>query len=104
MPHSDDEDALLESLERETENDPSISHLREQRLQQLHSDFNRAKQLKTEGYGTYEAIADEKRLLDVTTSTKRCVVHFFRPDFNRCRIMDGHLEVCSLVLCDTVVR
>ena len=88
----DDDNALFESLENEYETDPSIAHLREARLQQLSSDLSRAKTLKSEGYGIYTEIKDEKGLLDVTTSHKRCVVHFFKSDFNRCRIMDGHLS------------
>ena len=31
--------------------------------------------------------------MDLTTSVKWCVVHFFKPDFGRCGVMDGHLEV-----------
>jgi len=74
---SDDEDAILDSLD----NDPAISHFREQRLQQLHSELSRAKHMR-----------------NLTTSVKRCVVHFFKPDFGRCGVMDGHMEVliCSI--------
>lgn len=89
---SDDEDALLDSLENETANDPSLAHLREVRLQQLATELARAKTLRNEGYGTYLEIKDEKTLLDITTSYQNCIVHFFKSDFNRCRIMDGHLK------------
>ncbi|ORY75444.1 thioredoxin-like protein, partial [Protomyces lactucae-debilis] len=44
------------------------------------------------GHGTYVEIMDEKAVLDVTTSTDRCVVHFFHKDFARCSIMHRHLE------------
>ena len=91
-PSSDDEDALLESLEHETDNDPSIAHLREARIQQLATELSRAKQQRNEGFGTYSQITDEKRLMEITASVKKCIVHFYKPDFNRCRIMDGHLE------------
>lgn len=87
--HSDDEDALLDSLE----NDPSLSSFREQRLQQLHSEFSRAKQMRSQSHGTYIEMTDEKAMMELTTSTKLCVVHFFKPDFGRCGVMDGHLEV-----------
>ena len=87
---SDDEDALLDSLD----NDPSLSHLREQRLQQLHSEFSRAKNMRKQEFGTYTTINEEKALMDLTTSVKWCVVHFFKPDFARCGVMDRHLEVC----------
>jgi len=84
-----DEDALIASLE----DDSSLDAFREQRLQQLHAEFDKARRLKANEHGTYTEIKDEKALMDITTSTKLCVVHFFKPDFNRCRIMDTHLEV-----------
>lgn len=87
---SDDEDALLDSLD----NDPALSQFREQRLQQLHSEFSRAKHMRKQEYGTYTTIVEEKALMDLTTSVKWCVVHFFKPDFARCGVMDEHLEVC----------
>lgn len=84
-----DEDALIAALEEDSE----LDAFREQRLQQLHAEFDRARHLRESGHGTYVEIKDEKALMDITTSTKLCVVHFFKPDFNRCRIMDSHLEV-----------
>ena len=89
--HDDDsdEDALIAALEDDSE----LDAFREQRLQQLHTEFSRAKEMRATEHGTYAEIKDEKALMDITTSTKLCVVHFFKPDFNRCRIMDGHLEV-----------
>ena len=86
---SDDEDTLLDSLE----NDPTFSNFREQRFQQLHSEISRAKYMRNQEYGTYTTIREEKGLMDLTTSVKWCVVHFFKPDFGRCGVMDGHLEV-----------
>lgn len=84
-----DEDALIASLE----DDDELDAFREQRLQQLHQEYDRARRLKESDHGRYTEIKDEKVLMDITTSTKLCVVHFFKPDFNRCRIMDTHLEV-----------
>ena len=84
-----DEDALIAALE----DDPELDAFREQRLQQLHAEYTKAQQLKASEHGTYSEIKDEKALMDITTSTKLCVVHFFKPDFNRCHIMDTHLEV-----------
>ncbi|KAF2181780.1 thioredoxin-like protein [Zopfia rhizophila CBS 207.26] len=83
-----DEDALIAALEDDSE----LDAFREQRLQQLHAEFDKARQLQESGHGTYVEIKDEKALMDITTSTKLCIVHFFKPDFNRCRIMDTHLE------------
>lgn len=85
---SDDEDALIASLE----DSPAVDAFREQRLQQLHSEFTRAKAQKSSGFGTYTEIKEEKALMDLTTEVKYAVVHFAKDDFARCRVMDGHLE------------
>lgn len=86
-----DEDQLIDELE----NDDELDGFRERRLQQLHEEVARQKLMRQSEHGTYQEIKDEKALMDITTSTKLCVVHFFKPDFNRCRIMDKHLEVRS---------
>ncbi|CZT21252.1 related to PLP1 Phosducin homologue likely to be involved in regulation of pheromone response [Ramularia collo-cygni] len=90
---SDDEDALIAELE--DEEDTTFSALREKRLEQLHSEVTRAKLMRETSHGTYNEILDEKVLMDITTSTKLVVVHFMKPDFNRCRIMDEKLRVLA---------
>ena len=95
---SDDEDALIAELE---EDEGTLAAFREQRLQQLHGELARAKAQRNSDYGTYTEIKEEKQLMDITTSAKLCVVHFMKPDFNRCRIMDQKLAVrlcCSSLL------
>jgi hypothetical protein len=86
---SDDEDALIASLEES----PAFDAFREQRIQQLHAEFTRAKAQKSQGFGTYTEIKEEKPLMDLTTEIKYAVVHFAKDDFARCRTMDVHLEV-----------
>ncbi|KAJ8111052.1 hypothetical protein OPT61_g6255 [Boeremia exigua] len=86
-----DEDDLIAQLEDDSE----LDAFRAQRIQQLHDEFDRARRLKASEHGTYSEIKDEKALMDITTSTKNCIVHFFKPDFNRCRIMDTHLEALA---------
>lgn len=90
---SDDEDALIESLE----DSPAMDAFREQRIQQLHAEFARAKDQKNQGYGHYTEVKDEKELMDLTTREKYCIVHFAKDDFQRCRQMDAHLEVCCFL-------
>ncbi|KAK1066847.1 hypothetical protein LTR74_006897 [Friedmanniomyces endolithicus] len=97
-PDSDDEDSLIAALESSQEE----TALRERRLQQLHAELSRAKTLKQQpGHGQYQEIKDEKELLTITTSTPLCVVHFMKPDFNRCRIMDQKLAVLAEKHLDT---
>jgi hypothetical protein len=89
--HSDDEDALIASLE----DSPALDAFREQRLQQLHSEFTRAKSQKNQGFGNYTEIKEEKALMDLTLEVTYAVVHFAKDDFARCGTMDVHLEVKS---------
>jgi hypothetical protein len=96
---SDDEDALFASLEED--DDHAISAFREQRLQQLHDEVMRSKRMKESGTGSYVEVKDEKAVMDITTGTKYAVVHFFKPDFGRCGVMDSHLEVYSNLLSKT---
>jgi len=86
----EDEDELINALEQD---DTSMAAFREQRLQQLHSELSRAKDMRNSDHGTYTEVKDEKKLMDLTTTAKLCVVHFMKPDFARCRIMDQKLEV-----------
>lgn len=92
--NSDDEDALIASLE----DSPALDAFREQRIQQLHSEFTRAKSQKNQGFGNYTEIKEEKVLMDLTTEVKYAVVHFAKDDFARCGVMDEHLEVRGLPL------
>ncbi|MCJ1463411.1 hypothetical protein MMC07_002018 [Pseudocyphellaria aurata] len=92
-PQSDDEDALFDALE--SESDPALAPFRAQRLQQLASELARAKHLRNEGHGTYSEIQDEKALMGIVTSAKWSVVHFFKDGFGRCGVMDGHLETLA---------
>lgn len=98
MSTSDDEDALLSSLEAATESDPTLTHLRAARLQQLASSLKHRAEQRAQGHGTYAALPDEAALLALTTAgdaKTACVVHFFQPGFARCRIMDGHLAALA---------
>ncbi|KXS98271.1 hypothetical protein AC578_6293 [Pseudocercospora eumusae] len=90
---SDDEDALIAELEEGE--DSALSAFREQRLAQLHAEVTRAKSMKDGSHGSYTEIKDEEQLMHITTSTKLCVVHFMKPDFNRCRVMDERLSVLA---------
>ncbi|KAG9232973.1 thioredoxin-like protein [Amylocarpus encephaloides] len=88
---SDDEDALIASLE----DSPALDAFREQRIQQLHSEFARAKSQKNQGFGSYTEIKEEKALMDLTTEVKYAVVHFAKDDFARCGVMDSHFETLA---------
>lgn len=49
--------------------------------------------MKENDHGTYKDLESDRHVLDVTTSIKHCIIHFYHTDFRRCQIMDKHLEV-----------
>merc|ERR1719450_456296 len=44
------------------------------------------------GHGTYSEITEEQ-FLPTVTKTKYCIVHFFHKDFERCKIVDHHMQI-----------
>jgi thioredoxin-like negative regulator of GroEL len=83
----DSEEELF--LELEKEDDSMMASIRETRIAQLKHQFANRKPVR---HGTYETFKNEKDLMLMTTKTKKVVIHFGKPDFKRCRIMDEHLE------------
>lgn len=91
----DDVDSLLESLENEDD-----SAYRAQRLEQLNAEFAAAKNNRSAASGPttlvedsiYPTLNTDQVLLDMTTQTNRCVIHFAHPDFARCATMDEHMR------------
>lgn len=91
-----DEDELIAALENEGDDDvATLSAFRERRLEQLHAEVSRAKLLRETQHGTYQRMTDEKSVLELTTNTKLCVVHFCKDDFERCRVMDQKLAALA---------
>ncbi|BFZ59548.1 hypothetical protein YB2330_000559 [Saitoella coloradoensis] len=86
-----DEDALFEELENE-ENDYGF---REQRMQQLSEQLAKERDFKEAGGGAYEDITDDKTLMELTTTKKRVIAHFYHKDFRRCDIMHSHLSLLA---------
>ncbi|GMH32872.1 hypothetical protein BSKO_00706 [Bryopsis sp. KO-2023] len=78
--------------------DPELERLHAERLSQLKEEGEkRAKErsLKEKGHGTYREI-DEGEFLEVVTKTERVVCHFFQGSFERCKIMDKHMnQLCE---------
>ncbi|OGE49188.1 hypothetical protein PENARI_c023G10743 [Penicillium arizonense] len=101
MTDSDDE-ALFASLEKEDD-----TSYRDARIQQLNEEFASKKNnhstnpnpgsttlLQNEIYPT---LSTDQSVLDFTTRTSRCLVHFAHPDFTRCAVMDMRLgELASV--------
>ncbi|KAJ6123600.1 hypothetical protein N7471_010917 [Penicillium samsonianum] len=95
MPDSDDE-ALFAALENEDD-----TLYRDQRIHQLNAELaatkNNHSARATSGTTgliqneVYPTLSSDQSVLDFTTRTSRCLVHFAHPDFARCAVMDMRL-------------
>lgn len=92
----EDDDALFEALENEDD-----SSYRTHRIEQLNAEFAKeaqaqiqrdASSAKVDIDNLYPTLSNDQSLLDFTTQTHRCVIHFAHPDFAKCGAMDGHLR------------
>ncbi|CAI7642465.1 unnamed protein product [Penicillium glandicola] len=101
MPDSDDE-ALFAALENEDD-----TLYRDQRIHQLNAELAATKNnqsARTTSGSTgllqnevYPTLSSDQSVLDFTTRTSRCLVHFAHPDFARCAVMDMRLgELASV--------
>ncbi|KAF9360418.1 hypothetical protein BGX34_007784 [Mortierella sp. NVP85] len=87
-----DDDELFEELEND---DYGTASFREQRIEELKEEMTRKKLVIENDHGSYKNITNEKEVMDITTKTKHCVVHFYHSDFRRCMIVDRHLEALA---------
>ncbi|KAL8274624.1 hypothetical protein Esti_001453 [Eimeria stiedai] len=71
-----------------------LTHWREKRAQQLKLARRRKTALREQGHGEYSEIT-EAEFLGIVTKAPKAVCHFFSPRFERCRIMDKHLELIA---------
>ena len=86
---SDDDFALDEEEEK------MMRDMAEMRLAQMKEDYAEKQTNKTLGHGTYTEIT-EQEFLPLVTKTKYVVIAFFHKDFQRCKIVDMHLEkICK---------
>ncbi|OJJ48789.1 hypothetical protein ASPZODRAFT_1318887 [Penicilliopsis zonata CBS 506.65] len=92
-----DDEALFAELEKEDD-----SAYRAQRLEQLNAEFasttstsTGSKNVTTLESTHYPTLSNDQALLDFTTQTHKCVVHFAHPDFARCTVMDENLRTLA---------
>ncbi|KAF9165593.1 hypothetical protein DFQ26_009725 [Actinomortierella ambigua] len=87
-----DDDELFEELEND---DFGLASLREQRMEELKEEIERRTMMVENDHDQYKEVTVEKELMETTTKTKCCVIHFYHSDFRRCMIVDRHLETLA---------
>merc|ERR1711998_673699 len=75
-------------------NDKEIDDLQAKRLADLQKKYALEKQFHAQGHGEYREIEEEDFLKEVCGS-QWVVVHFYHPEFFRCKIIDKHLRIIA---------
>merc|ERR1712159_688621 len=68
--------------------------LHAKRLADLQKKHALEKQFHAQGHGEYREIGEDEFLKEVCGS-QWCVVHFYHPEFFRCKIVDKHLRIIA---------
>jgi len=82
---------LEEDLMEELDDDFSEQY-REKRLQEFRLQAQKLEEMKENAHGVYSEITNEKDFLNITTKTPFVIIHFYHPTFQRCQIVDKHLQ------------
>ncbi|KAI5450726.1 hypothetical protein NCC49_002735 [Naganishia albida] len=90
----------IEQGEGKTDSQFNWGAFREARLQQLAEEVERKKAIETQGgtdgwYGSYREIREERELIQRSSKEEFCIIHFSHPEFQRCAIMDRHLQALA---------
>lgn len=93
-PIADEAEQNKSDVEDEEEDDPFFDEIREKRLMEMKRKFERQQQFAAMGHGQYKEISEDQ-FLDNVTKSKYAICHFYHPDFERCKIIDKHLDILS---------
>jgi len=85
----DDDDSDLDEYD---DDDEALEAFRQRRLAELQKEHNVMSEQKAQGHGEVRTIVQDEFLPECTGSSQFVCVHFFHDDFERCKIMDQHLQ------------
>ncbi|ABN68362.2 predicted protein [Scheffersomyces stipitis CBS 6054] len=92
--HSESEDDLLATLD--DDDDDVMAKYRESRIQQLSKEFSKindtVKSTNESELGNVILMESEKQVMDYVTSNEIVLVHFFQPNFAKCKLMNSQLD------------
>jgi thioredoxin-like negative regulator of GroEL len=93
---SDDDDSDYDSDfdDDNGDDDPTLEAFRARRLAELKNAQAQLMEHKAKGHGEVRTISQDE-FLPECTSSKYVAAHFFHNDFERCKIMDHHLQIIA---------
>jgi hypothetical protein len=74
--------------------DDDLEALRARRRQQMREQFDKKAKYQALGHGSYDEI-EEEAFLKTVTASDRAVVHFYHRNFEKCKVIDMHLQKCA---------
>lgn len=68
-----------------------MSSWRRERLAAIKRMKAKSREYLDQGHGTLETVNEEKEVINVCNTHKRVIVHFYKDEFARCKLLDGLL-------------
>jgi len=75
--------------------DPELDAIRQRRIQELKSRQEQHAEHMALGHGEIRTINQDEFLPECTGKSEYVAVHFFHKEFERCKIMDHHLQIVA---------
>ena len=91
---TNEEEDEYDELLTELDHDPEMEAIRSSRMTEMRAVQSERAENLAKGHGQYRHITQDEFLNEVTGS-KYVAIHFFHKNFERCKIMDHHLELIS---------
>jgi len=86
-------DAQLQELDNLDDDD--YEAIRQKRLEAMKKMGAKRDEWIQNGHGQYSELPDEKAFFDATKKSRRVIVHFYRDETFRCKIVDKHFEILA---------
>jgi len=86
-------DAEIEAMSKMDGDD--LEALRQQRMAAMKKQAAKKQEWLANGHGQYEEIPEEKEFFNATKNSENVVVHFYKDDAFRCKILDKHLALLA---------
>lgn len=69
-------------------------------MKEMRAEHEQKQEMARKGHGEYRMI-EEADFINEVTSSERCIMHFWHPEFQRSKIMDKHLGILCKQYFDT---
>jgi len=86
-------DQEIANLEKMDEDELEV--IKRRRIEMMKKHQEKKVEWKKQGHGEYQEIPEEKEFFTVTKNSENCVIHFYRDETFRCKILDKHFQILA---------